>query len=263
MNGIDARVRAWLTWALPFVVVALLVAWETDFGHALKRVPALDASVEAKPVPVALLPEYKIEGGIESRRETLERTLFNPTRRPAPPQTAASAKPAIATGQFVLTGTTVVDQKATAFLREVNGGRSRRVQQGETINGLLVAEVRADRVKLTAGDAAEELTLKVAAGPKTTIQPAVAVAPPQPTPGAPGAPQPATTTAAPQPGQTQDVAEVLANRRRAARAAEATAQQQNAQPPAGAQPATPVQQTPKSGDPGWNDVYQRYIQRQK
>ena len=37
MNGIDARVRAWLTWALPFVVVALLVAWETDFGHALKR----------------------------------------------------------------------------------------------------------------------------------------------------------------------------------------------------------------------------------
>ena len=123
--------------------------------------------------------------------------------------------------------------------------------------------MRADRVKLTAGDAAEELTLKVAAGPKTTIQPAVAVAPPQPTPGAPGAPQPATTTAAPQPGQTQDVAEVLANRRRAARAAEATAQQQNAQPPVGAQPATPAQQTPKSGDPGWNDVYQRYIQRQK
>ena len=264
MNGMDARVRAWLTWALPFVVVALLVAWETDFGHALKRVPALDANVEAKAVPVALLPEYKIEGGIESRHETLERTLFNPTRRPAPPQTAASAKPAIQTGQFVLTGTTVVDQKATAFLREVNGGRSRRVQQGETINGLLVAEVRADRVKLTAGDAAEELTLKVSAGPKTTIQPAVAVAPPPPTPGAPGAPQPATTAAAPQPGQTQDVAEVLANRRRAARAAEATAQQQNQQPsPAGAQPATPAQQAPKAGDAGWNDVYQRYIQRQK
>jgi hypothetical protein len=264
MNGIDARVRAWLTWALPFVVVALLVGWETDFGHALKRVPALDANVEAKPVPVALLPEYKIDGGIESRRETIERTLFNPTRRPAPPQTAASAKPAIQTGQFVLTGTTVVDQKATAFLREVNGGRSRRVQQGETINGLLVAEVRADRVKLTAGDAAEELTLKVAAGPKTTIQPAAAVAPPQPNAGAPAAPQPGTTAAAPQPGQTQDVAEVLANRRRAARAAEAAAQQQNQQPAAaGTQPASPAQPAPTTGDPGWNDVYQRYIQRQK
>jgi len=261
MNGIDTRVRAWLTWALPFVVVALLVGWETEFGHALKRVPALDPSVEAKPVPVALLPEYKIEGGIESRHETFERTLFNPTRRPAPPQNAASAKPAIQTGQFVLTGTTVVDQKATAFLREVNGGRSRRVQQGETINGLLVAEVRADRVKLTAGDAAEELTLKVAAGPKTTIQPAVAVAqPPPPRPGAPAAPQP--TAAAPQPGQQQDVAEVLANRRRAARAAEAAAQQQNQQPsPAGAQPATPAQANPGQNDPGWNQVYQRYIER--
>jgi hypothetical protein len=263
MNGIDTRVRAWLTWALPFVVVALLVGWETDFGHALKRVPALDANVEAKPVPVALLPEYKIEGGIESRRETLERTLFNPTRRPAPPQTAASAKPAIQTGQFVLTGTTVVDQKATAFLREVNGGRSRRVQQGETINGLLVAEVRADRVKLTAGDAAETLTLKVAAGPKTTIQPAVAVAPPpQQPPGAQAAPQPGTTAAAPQPGQTPDVAEVLANRRRAARAAETAAQQQNQQSaPVATQPAAPAQANPGQNDPGWNQVYQRYIER--
>jgi hypothetical protein len=270
MSGIDARLRAWLTWALPFVAVALLVGWETDFGHALRRVPALDEKVAAKPVPVALLPEYKIDGGIEGRRETIERTLFNPTRRPAPPQTTAGAKPAIQTGQFVLTGTTVVDQKATAFLREVNGGRSRRVQQGETINGLLVAEVRPDRVKLTSGDASEELTLKVAAGPKTTIQPAPPVPPPpqafaQPVPGA--APQP-TTTAAPQPGQPNEVAEVLAQRRRAARAAEAAAQPQNAQnpqpvPQAATQPTPTPQQAQKIGDPGWNDVYQRYIQRQK
>ena len=273
MNAVDARVRAWLTWALPFVAVALLVAWETDFGHAFRRVPALDAQVAAQPVPVALLPEYKIDGGIESRRETVERTLFNPTRRPAPPQAAAGAKPAIAPGQFVLTGTTVIDQKATAFLREVNGGRSRRVQQGETINGLLVSEVRTDRVKLTAGDQVEELTLKVAAGPKTTIQPA-APAPPPPQPGAvpPGVPQPApTAAAAPQPGQPQDVAEVLAQRRRAARAAEAAAQQSGQtqqQPVQPSPPATPQGPPMPPGsaaaatqDPGWNTVYQRYIER--
>lgn len=266
MNGIDARIRAWLIWALPFVAIALLVGWETDWGHALKPVPALDTKVAAQPVPVALLPEYRIEGGVDTRRETVERTLFNPTRRPAPPQTTAAAK-AVQTGQFVLTGTTVVDQKATAFLREVNGGRSRRVQQGETINGLVVAEVRSDRVKLKAGDQVEELTLKIAAGPKTTIQPAVAP-PPQPT-GAPNAPQPASNAAAPAPGQSSDVAETLANRRRAARAAEAAAHQ--AQNPAGpvtqqaapAQPAAPAQQTQRPPDPGWNDVYQRYIQRQK
>jgi len=264
MNGIDARLRAWLTWALPFVAIALLVGWETDWGHALKPVPALDGKVAAQPVPVALLPEYRIEGGVDSRRETVERTLFNPTRRPAPPQTAAGAKPAVQAGQFVLTGTTVVDKKATAFLREVNGGRSRRVLQGETINGLLVAEVHADRVRLTAGDAVEELTLKVASGPKTTIQPAPP-SPPPPAPGAPGAPQPVPTATPNQPGQAQDVAETLANRRRAARAAEAAAQQQqqqNAQPAAPAQQAAPTQQTQRA-DPAWNDVYQRYIQRQK
>ena len=192
MNGFDARMKAWLIWALPFAAIAVLVGWETEWGHALKRVPALDANVATQPVPVALLPEFRIDGGTDSRRETVERTLFNPTRRPAPPQSSAAAKPAIQPGQFVLTGTTVVDNRAMAFLREVNGGRSRRVQQGETINGMLVAEVRADRVELTAGETAEHLTLKVAAGPKTTIQPQVAVAPPpQPQPGPAGAPQPA------------------------------------------------------------------------
>jgi hypothetical protein len=274
MNGIDARVKAWLVWALPFVLLAALVAWETDWGHGLKRVPALDAGATTQPVTIALLPEYAIGGGIESRRETIERTLFNPTRRPAPPQTATAATPKLQTGQFVLTGTTVIDQKATALLREVNGGRSRRVQQGETINGMLVAEVRSDRVKLTVGPDAETLTLKVAVGPKTTIQPQVAVAPPpaapppaappqqltQPPPGSPGGPPLPNTAAAPQqPGGARDVGEVLANRRRAARAAEATAAQaagDQSAPPAPVPQAAPAQPAQE-----WSSVYQRYIQR--
>jgi hypothetical protein len=180
------------------------------------------------------------------------------------------------TGQFVLTGTTVIDQKATALLREVNGGRSRRVQQGETINGMLVAEVRSDRVKLTIGPDAETLTLKVAVGPKTTIQPQVAVAPPpqqsqqppqqpqpqpqltQPPPGSPGGPPLPNAAGAPRAG-VADVGEALANRRRAARAAEATAQQGAGDQPAAAAPvpqAAPAQQE-------WSSVYQRYIQRQQ
>jgi hypothetical protein len=271
MNGIGARAKAWLVWALPFALIAALVAWETDWGHGLKRVPALDAGATAQPVTIALLPEYAI-GGIESRRETIDRTLFNPTRRPAPPQTAAAGMPKLQTGQFVLTGTTVIDQKATALLREVNGGRSRRVQQGETINGMLVAEVRSDRVKLTVGPDAETLTLKVAVGPKTTIQPQVAVAPPpggapppgappqqltQPPPGSPGGPPlPSAAPAAPRAG-VADVGEALTNRRRAARAAEAAAQQA-----AGNQPAAPVPQAEQAPQE-WSSVYQRYIQRQQ
>src|SRR5207302_10565428 len=114
----------------------------------------------------------------------------------------------------VLTGPTVVDQRATALLREVNGGRSRRVQQGETINGMLVAEVQADRVKLTVGPDAELLTLKVGAGPKTTIQPQVAVAqpPPQPPPVTSGAPP--SRHAAHAPGQARGAGQVWAIRDR-------------------------------------------------
>jgi hypothetical protein len=219
-----------------------------------------------------LLPEYRMSGGLSERRDTVERTLFNQTRRPAPPPPATGAKSALQAGQFVLTGTTVVDQKATAFLREVNGGRSRRVQQGESINGMLVAEVRPDRVKLTQGGDAEVLTLKVAQGPKATIQPVAAGS----QPGVPGQVPPAAgapgSNAAPQSAQSQEAADVLANRRRAARAAAAAAppnpagapgQAPPVASPTPATPATPSPQAAQPSDPRWNDVYQRYMQRSK
>ncbi len=63
-------------------------------------------------------------------------------------------------GQFALTGTTLIDGKSTAFLRETAGGKSRRVHQGETINGMTVAEVKPDRVRLTLGDESEDLVLQ-------------------------------------------------------------------------------------------------------
>src|SRR5262249_30580876 len=158
--------------------------------------------------------------------ETVERTLFNPTRRPAPPQQSAASQPAFPRGQFVLTGTTVIDNTAMAFLREVNGGRSPRRAPGGTIKGGEGAQVPSQRVTRTRGGEFEELTLKAAAGPKTTIQPQVAVAPPAAPPGAPPTPQPAQQNVATpqQAGQSQDTAEVLASRRRAARAAAEAAQ---------------------------------------
>src|SRR5947208_13883136 len=122
MNPIDERMRSWLIWLAPAIVIALLLGWETEWGHALKRVPEIAPVGKPQPVTTALLPEYKLDGGIDARRETVERTLFNPTRRAAPPPPQSASGPsAITRGQFVLTGTTVVGDKATAFLREVNG----------------------------------------------------------------------------------------------------------------------------------------------
>ncbi len=161
MKPLFAFVRSALWWLLPLVALTALVAYETEFGRALRKAPPQLAPIEPKAVAVALLPEYAIPGGVAVRRETVERTLFTPTRRPAPTLVVEAAKPRMQRGQFALTGTLMVDGKNTAFLRETNGGRSRRVTQGETINGLVVAEVKPDRVKLAMGEEVEELVLRV------------------------------------------------------------------------------------------------------
>jgi hypothetical protein len=162
----------------------LLLGIETDWGRGIDRLPAPAPTIEPKPIATALLPEYRVEGGLEAHTETVSRTLFNPTRRPAPVVVADAARVSMPKGKFVLMGTAVAGERHIAFLKEVAGGKSRVVKQGEEINGVLVASVGADRVKFTQGNDSEELVLKAAPGPKTTTQP----------------PPPAPTAAAPPPG---------------------------------------------------------------
>jgi len=254
-------------WLLPLAALATLIAFETDLGRALRLEVAPSQPIAAKPVAVALLPEYTIDGGIASHTETVNRPLFVPTRRPAPVPVVEVAKPKMPRGQYALTGTTVAGERSLAFLKEVNGGKSRTVKMGDTINGLLVAEVKPDRVKLTFGDEAEELVLKVAANSRMTPQP-TAPAPGAPVPGQP-VPQTAQLcgTAPPETG-----GETLAERRRAARAAQAAAlaasEASTPQQPAPAPPPNPVAQQQSAapgtvGQPetGWAAIYQRYQQR--
>lgn len=253
MNDGAALMRNVLTWGIPFAIVVAALGYETDWGRDVAYETQSPAAAAPQPVAVALLPEYRIDGGIEARKETVERALFNPTRRAAPPasQTAGS-KSAMQQGVYALTGTTVVGNVATAILREVKGGKSHTVHQGETLNGVVVAEVKADHVRLKQGDDVEDLQLRIAGGPKSTVQVAA------PTPGAPtaqaaaqavggtgGAPPgassirpiaPPTGAAAPEarPGVVS-VGELLAERRRAARAA-AEAAAPRGQPAQQAQP---------------------------
>ncbi len=242
MNDASALMRSLLWWGIPFAIVVVALGYETDWGRGVSGEADKPPVASAQPGPVALLPEYRIEGGEQSRKETVERVLFNPTRRPAPPatQTAGGASQ-MQKGLYALTGTTVFGNVATAFLREVKGGKSRSVRKGDTLDGMLVAEVAADHVRLRQGDDVEDLQLKIAAGPKATIQtvtPPVAAANPPPAaqsnavgqpaaggsrlpaagPGALSVQTPATaSTPAVRPGAS--VGELLAERRRAARAA--------------------------------------------
>jgi hypothetical protein len=178
------------------------------------------------------------------------------------------AKPVMKRGQ-ALTGTTVAGERSLAFLKEIAAAR-RAPEDGDTINGLVVAEVKPDRVKLTLGDETEELVLRVAANPKTTPQPA-ATAQAQPggqqvaqqvAAGQPPAHPPGTAA----PGQEVVNESSLAERRRAARAAAAAAAIQSEtnapQPPPTAQPPQPgAAGAAAQPDTGWAAMYQRYQQR--
>jgi hypothetical protein len=273
MNDLSARVRASLWWLLPLALLVVLIGWEIDWGSAVRVRPPPATPVAPQPVAMALLPDYVIAGGIASHSETVNRTLFNPTRRPAPVAVAETAKPRIQRGQYALTGTTVAGERSLAFLKETNGGKPRTVRQGETIGGMLVAQVLPDRVKLTLGDESEEIVLKVSTNPRPTPQPVAQAAPAAPGAAAvsPGAqPRPAAAG--------QDAAQTLAERRRAARAAQAAQAAQGAAtgnavpvpqsggaaPPVQTTPAQPAGQTGAAGQTsgaGWAQVYQRYQQR--
>jgi hypothetical protein len=248
-----ANARGWLVWLLPFAVLALLIGWEADWGREWVHTPPAIVAVTPQPVRVAVLPEYQPTATPSTRHDMVDRTLFNPTRRPAPAAAGDGTKPHIQRGQFALTGTIVVNGKATALLKEVAGGKSRRAVQGETVNGMLLAEVKSDRVKFTVGDESEELMLKVALNSKPTLPPVAAV--PPATAPTPGVAPPQTTAATGQPQQpvnAQETANLLAQRRAAARAQEAAANAAN--PP-------PVSTQDNPMDPGWAAMDQRMRQR--
>ena len=84
INEFRIRLRAALWWLVPLLVAAAVVAWETNFGRELRLSPPPEEPVAPRPVVTSLLPEYAIAGGTAALSDTVQRTLFNPTRRPAP-----------------------------------------------------------------------------------------------------------------------------------------------------------------------------------
>lgn len=275
MSALDPSMRRLLVWAVPIAVLAILLGGELGWGRGAQRAPPPESPQPPAPVSVGLLPEYAIAGGPAALSATSEHTLFNPTRRPAPPavQSASSGPTQIQRGQFILTGTAVYGDKAVAYLKEAAGGKPHTVQKGETINGMLVARIDSQGVRFTKGGESEDLPLKIAAGPKTTVQPATA-APRAPGTGGGGVPVNARGQPRPgaQPGNPANPSqpESLGERRRAARAAEAERQRagqaKGASDPeaqgaaSGTAATSPAPPAPAANgqDPRWQQMYQRY-----
>ena len=161
--------------------IAGLIGWQTDWGRAWR-----DSSpeIEARKanLDTAVLPAYKLAPLDSDYKQTTERPLFVPTRRPAPAANT-SAQVVMKKGQFKLAGTTVSTGVSIAYLVETANNKTHRVNQGGEINGIRVERVDAARVLLKQGDDSEELSLRTAASPKLPPPAQVAAAP---IPGQPG-----------------------------------------------------------------------------
>lgn len=141
------------------------IGYETDWGQAF-RAPMPTANDAARaPDIVATLPAFEmpaLEGG--AFKETAERPLFTPSRRPAAANIAANV-PVMKKGQFKLSGTSVSNDLTIAFLRETSTGKTVRVTKGKEINGMVLDTVEPNRVVLKQGEETEELTLRTASSP--------------------------------------------------------------------------------------------------
>lgn len=174
-------------WWIPFAAaLAAVIAWETNWGEALYSPPVISPAPGAKPVAPALLPEYKVTTGLEAYAEVVDRPLFSPSRRqappPPPPAPPEPPKQVMQTGQYQLTGTIQVGDKMYAFLKETKGGKGIRAAQGDILSGgIKLTKVEPGRVVFSQYDSEEEVKLQVSKSTRTTPVP-------PPPPGAPGVP---------------------------------------------------------------------------
>ncbi len=175
-------------WPAFWLAVAVLFAGGLAAEYHFGRVTVGEGvRAPAKVVEAGLLPAFAMAPEVQPAPETVARPLFVPTRRPSPPA-ASAAVPTMKKGQFVLTGVTVANDAAFAFLKEVATGKTKSVRKGTEVNGITVDVVEPRRVVLKQGDETENLALNIQVPAKM----AAAAAPTGAVPPAPGAPLMAT-----------------------------------------------------------------------
>lgn len=187
--------------ALFILAVVGVIGWETGWArYWTPGVPKLDGAPR-KPDEIALLPPFTLPPVDPTYKETVERPLFNQTRRPNPPAVAtAPAAPAMEKGKYRLAGTAVNKELSAAFLIDNRTGKTLRVSKGAPVDpfggqAIVLANVEPTSVTLQLGGDSEVLTLTTAKSSAAPPQMAQVTAP-QPA-SVPGGINP--NTALPQP----------------------------------------------------------------
>jgi hypothetical protein len=168
-----------LTWVLSGIMAAMLavVGVETEWGTKWRAEPPRADRAANKNGDDTVLPAFVLPPVDVAFKETVERPLFVPTRRPAP--AGASGLDAMKKGQYKLTGTSINDTLTMVFLLETATGKTLRAAKGKEITGtrIVVDTVEPARVVLKQGEDTEELKLSTAPSPPRPVAP---------TPGQPG-----------------------------------------------------------------------------
>ena len=172
--------------ALMLAAVAAAIGWETDWGRRLHADSPPPPSGRVATLDNKILPAFALPPIDANYKETVERPLFIPTRRPAP--AGAASQTAMKKGQFKLAGTTVSAGVSVAYLFEAATNKTHRVNLGQDINGINVSAVETSRVVLKQGEDSEELSLRTSSSPKVLPTQVAAVSPVPGSPGQPGQP---------------------------------------------------------------------------
>ncbi len=184
---------------LSLITTVGVIGWETDWGRLLVGEAVTESTPRVATLDSKILPVYGLAPMTAHYKETVERPLFVPTRRPAPASTASQT--AMKKGQFKLAGTTISAEVSVAYLFEAATNKTHRVNMGSEFNGMTVAKVEANKVVLRQGDDSEELSLRTSASPKPL--PTHVAAPGQPgSPGQSNQPRPMDPMGGSMPGGT-------------------------------------------------------------
>lgn len=180
--------------ALFILAVVGVIGWETGWARYWSPgVPKFDGAPR-KADEIALLPPFTLPPVDPTYKETVERPLFNQTRRPNPPAVAtAPAAPAMEKGKYRLTGTTVNNELSAAFLVDNRTGKTYRVSRGGVVDPFGTQPITLDTVAPTSvvlkfGADTETLSLSTSKSPTVVAQAQPQQAQPQAFP--PGQPQP-------------------------------------------------------------------------
>jgi hypothetical protein len=159
---------ALLAWVLVTALLALAIGRELGWGENLHPPIPVPVMHPPAPVEIALYPDFRLPAREKTYAVTLERPLFVPSRREAPPVPAPPPPPppAMKKGQFQLLGTTITDEARIAIVKEVASGKVRQIMVTHTINGLRLEQVEPDRIVFVQYDDREELYLKIQPSPK-------------------------------------------------------------------------------------------------